>query len=620
MSVTQIKSSNIETSSVTAAKLHSTAISDKLGFTPASNAITLTINGTGYDLTANRTWSVGTVTSVSGTAPIASSGGNTPAISISQSNTTTDGYLSGTDWTTFNNKQAALVSSTNIKTVSGTSLLGSGDLGTIGVGYGGTGTSTAFTAGSVVFAGASGVYSQDNANFFWDDTNNRLGIGTSSPSAPLTVASSTTLSAASPSILLQGSSNTERIHIRSSISGGGQAVTLLAGSNGTPTSPTAITNQQPLGYYQLGGYDGTAWSRASWITGFAEENWSGTNRGSSLIFATTPIGSTTITERMRIDSSGNVGIGTSSPTSTLTVAGTGITNANWTTATRPSAPSAGQQGYNTTLNLMEVYTGTAWVAIGDQASLYSVEYLVVAGGGGGGKQFGGGGGAGGYISTSTNVNSGTAYSIVIGAGGAGKSVNGTGSNGDTSSGFGTSTTGGGGGGGGSPVNGASGGSGGGGSGKTGGGVGGSGGAGTSGQGNAGGTGTSSTLTDGGGGGGGAGAVGQNAANANPTGSGGAGLNWQSLGTFYAGGGGGSTNASGGSGGGGNGSASSSGANGTANTGGGGGATNTGTTSGAGGSGVVIVRYFGSQKGTGGTVTSSGGYTYHTFTTSGTYTA
>lgn len=52
---------------------------------------------------------------------------------------------------------------------------------------GGTGTSTVFTQGSVVFAGASGVYSQDNAQFFWDDTNHRLGIGTSTPSTTLDV-------------------------------------------------------------------------------------------------------------------------------------------------------------------------------------------------------------------------------------------------------------------------------------------------------------------------------------------------------------------------------------------------------------------------------------------------
>ena len=59
--------------------------------------------------------------------------------------------------------------------------------GTLGVGYGGTGTATAFTAGSVVFAGASGVYSQKNANFFWDNTNNRLGIGTTSPTVSLAI-------------------------------------------------------------------------------------------------------------------------------------------------------------------------------------------------------------------------------------------------------------------------------------------------------------------------------------------------------------------------------------------------------------------------------------------------
>lgn len=40
------------------------SISTILGYTPVTNARTLTINGTAYDLTANRSWSVGTVTSV----------------------------------------------------------------------------------------------------------------------------------------------------------------------------------------------------------------------------------------------------------------------------------------------------------------------------------------------------------------------------------------------------------------------------------------------------------------------------------------------------------------------------------------------------------------------------
>lgn len=52
------------------------------------------------------------VTSVTGTSPISSSGGTTPAISISQATASTSGYLSSTDWNTFNNKQNAFGSQT----------------------------------------------------------------------------------------------------------------------------------------------------------------------------------------------------------------------------------------------------------------------------------------------------------------------------------------------------------------------------------------------------------------------------------------------------------------------------------------------------------------------------
>jgi hypothetical protein len=54
---------------------------------------------------------VGTVTSVTGTAPVVSSGGTTPAISIPKATTSVDGYLSATDWTTFNNKLSTAVTS-----------------------------------------------------------------------------------------------------------------------------------------------------------------------------------------------------------------------------------------------------------------------------------------------------------------------------------------------------------------------------------------------------------------------------------------------------------------------------------------------------------------------------
>jgi len=62
-----------------------------------------TVTANGVLLTGN----LGTVTSVTGTAPVVSSGGTTPAISMAKATTSVDGYLSSTDWTTFNNKQPA---------------------------------------------------------------------------------------------------------------------------------------------------------------------------------------------------------------------------------------------------------------------------------------------------------------------------------------------------------------------------------------------------------------------------------------------------------------------------------------------------------------------------------
>lgn len=49
-------------------------------------------------------------------------------------------------------------------------------------------TLSGLTEGSVLFAGSGGVLSEDNSNLFWDDTNNRLGIGTASPAVDLDVA------------------------------------------------------------------------------------------------------------------------------------------------------------------------------------------------------------------------------------------------------------------------------------------------------------------------------------------------------------------------------------------------------------------------------------------------
>jgi len=49
------------------------------------------------------------VTAVTGTAPVVSSGGLTPAISMAAANTSTNGYLTSTDWNTFNGKGSGTV-------------------------------------------------------------------------------------------------------------------------------------------------------------------------------------------------------------------------------------------------------------------------------------------------------------------------------------------------------------------------------------------------------------------------------------------------------------------------------------------------------------------------------
>lgn len=78
---------------------------------------------------------------------------------------------------------------------------------------GGCNSSTSFTAGSTIFAGSTGC-AQDNANNFWDDTNNRQGYGTNTPSYRLHVSSGDVLvsyftgSGASTRIGINHASNT----------------------------------------------------------------------------------------------------------------------------------------------------------------------------------------------------------------------------------------------------------------------------------------------------------------------------------------------------------------------------------------------------------------------------
>jgi hypothetical protein len=335
---------------------------------------------------------------------------------------------------------------------------------------------------------------------------------------------------------------------------------------------------------------------------------------------------------------------------------TGIVPPNWTTNNRPTNPNLAQMGFNTSNQTLEYYAGSnVWATMGNTTigNSYPVEVLMIGGGGGsaGGTNFTtGGGGAGGVVYLqSTALVRGTSYGVVIGAGGSAgpNSYPYSATNGGTTSfnwvqaiGGGTSSpspgsvsnitysTSGGSGGGGSSyalssqivVPGAQ---------------------GVPGQGYAGGSGYYVSGSDPypmcSGGGGGAFQVGQSYQTSPQvrSGKGGDGIASSITGTltYYAGGGGGggctgsyaSPPGAGGIGGGG---AGTPGAlisnNGGTNLGGGagGGGFNSSTpySGAAGGSGIVIIKYYGPPRGTGGTIVSQGGFTVHTFTSSGTYVA
>ena len=78
------------------------------------------VDGTGI-VTINATsGGSGTVTAVTASAPVTSTGGTTPNISLPAATTSTNGYLTSTDWTTFNNKVGSITSTDGSVTVTGT--------------------------------------------------------------------------------------------------------------------------------------------------------------------------------------------------------------------------------------------------------------------------------------------------------------------------------------------------------------------------------------------------------------------------------------------------------------------------------------------------------------------
>jgi len=159
-------------------------------------------------------------------------------------------------------------------------------------------------AGAIQFSNGS-AFASDANNLFWDDTNNRLGIGTSTPSTTLQVGGSVRFGTGSVGTSLFWDNTNGRLSIGSSL---------------TPSYPLEVNGQSFFNEnIIIANGDGIKfWVDKVRIKPPTTDSlgfYTGTTSGSP-------------SERMRIDSAGNVGIGTNAPTGKLQVTESFTTTGN----------------------------------------------------------------------------------------------------------------------------------------------------------------------------------------------------------------------------------------------------------------------------------------------------
>lgn len=267
------------------------------------------LTATTLSATTINAYYLSTTTAYLGTASIPSLGaGAVAANSVSVTGALNSRYLSSTDgfigtatggtssFTTVNSRIASfttLYTGTASATVANVGSLTASGIVTAtffeGNGSRLTGITAAATAasstGAVQFNVANAL-AGDGANLFWDDTNNRLGIGTTSPQAVLDVAASTTSASIRVGNLMLQSYATDNEFITQNL--------FFNGSWRYAANGYGVRQ-----YFQSGGYYlDTAPSNASGVGAAA-----------------------TVTNRFFVGNTGNVGIGTSAPDAKLDVNG-----------------------------------------------------------------------------------------------------------------------------------------------------------------------------------------------------------------------------------------------------------------------------------------------------------
>ena len=218
----------------------------------------------------------------------------------------------------------------------------------VGDGSGLTHIGGTFTAGSVLFADTDGSITQDNANLFWDNTNNRLGIGTTSPGRKLEVQAGTatedpiairssdgnsypfyiSLSADDGKLFLRNNANLDIVSLSANgdsyLNGGN--VGFGTASPGVPLDVQSNTGTNAVkirGRSNAGVDEGTLTFTKN--DGTTTQGYIQTDTTNLGIYAITDLklgGGNSVD--MTIKSDGKVGIGTDAPASLLSLSGSGV--------------------------------------------------------------------------------------------------------------------------------------------------------------------------------------------------------------------------------------------------------------------------------------------------------
>lgn len=170
----------------------------------------------------------------------------------------------------------------------------------------GAGTAAAITGTNLTYTGtltgSTGILNIGSGQIYKDASGN-VGIGTSSPSSILNIYNST-----SSVITLQGNATVAIENQRYSTNATG-GYYMIRKARGTVASPSAVASSDVAGEYLFGVYGGTTNRTVGRIRTTVDTYTSDTDISSYMSFYTNNSGTISPTEKMRIDSSGNVGIG-----------------------------------------------------------------------------------------------------------------------------------------------------------------------------------------------------------------------------------------------------------------------------------------------------------------------